>query len=102
MHENHGSAVKCENFVKSEITKLLQCDCIKEVSSHNVYIVSPLSVASNNRKNRLISDLNGFLRVLRFQYEDLGTFRDIFRLGDWFFNFDYKSGYRHVDIYPEH
>ena len=29
-HENHRSAVKCEDFVKSEITKLLQCGCIKK------------------------------------------------------------------------
>ena len=104
VHQNHRSAVKCEVFVKSEI-KLLQFGCIKEVSSDNVYIVSPLSVASNNGKNRLILDLrylNGFLRVPRFQYEDLRTFRDIFRRGDWFFKFDYKSGYHHVDIYPEH
>ena len=77
-----------------------------EVSSDNVYIVNPSwSVASNNRKNRLILDLrylNGFLRVLRFQYKDLRTLRDLFRLGDWFFKFDYKSGYHHVAIYPEH
>ena len=109
MYENHGSASKCGHFVKSEITKLSQCGCIKEVSSDNVYIVSHLSVfeciASKNGTNRLILDLrylNGFLRVLRFQYEDLRTCRDLFRLGDWFFKFDYKSGYHHVDIYPEH
>lgn len=57
MHENHRSAVKCVDFVKSEITKLLQCGCIKEVSSDNVYIVSPLRVVSNNGKNKLILDL---------------------------------------------
>ena len=28
--------------------------------------------------------------------------RDIFSLGDWFFKFDYKSGYHHVDIFPSH
>ena len=22
--------------------------------------------------------------------------------GDWFFKFEYKSGYHHVDIFPEH
>ena len=82
---------------------MLQCGRIKEVSSYNVYIKSPLSVASNNEKNRLILDLrylNGL--VLRFQYEDLRPFSDLFRLGDWFFKFDYQSGYHHVDIYPEH
>ena len=105
MHENHTSVVKCEDFAKSEITKLLQCGCTKKESSDNVYIASPLSAASNNGKNGVSLDLrylNGFLGVLRFQYEDLRTFRDIFRLGDWFFKFDYKSGYHHLDTYPEH
>ena len=67
--------------MKSEITNLLKSGCIKEVLSDNVYIVSPLSVASNNGKKRLILDLrylNGFLRVQRFQYEDLRTFSEIF------------------------
>ena len=66
VHKNHRSAVICEDFVKSEITNLLQSGCIKEVLSDNAYIVSPLSVASNNGKKRLILDLrylNGFLRV---------------------------------------
>ena len=57
MHENHRSAVKCGDFVKSEIAKLLQCGCIKEVSSDYVYIMSPLRVVSNNGKNKLILDL---------------------------------------------
>ena len=99
--KNHRSAVICEDFVASEITNLLKSGCIKEVLSDNVYIVSPLSVASNNGKKRLILDLhylNGFLRVQHFQYEDLRTFKDIFSQGDWFFKFDYKSGYHHVDI----
>ena len=44
MYENQRSAVKCGDFVKSEKTKSLQCGCIKEVPSDNVYNVSPLSV----------------------------------------------------------
>ena len=76
LHKNHRSAVICKDFVESEITNLLQSGCIKEVLSDNVYIVSPLSVASNNGNKRLILDLrylNGFLRVQRFQYKDLRT-----------------------------
>ena len=103
--DNHRSALKCEEFVSSEIDKLLCCDCIKKVSSYKVHIVSPLSVASHNGKQRLILDLrylNSFLRVPRFKYEDLRTFKDIFGPDDWFFKFDYKSGYHHIDIYPDH
>ena len=63
--------------------------------------MSPLSVAANSGKKRLIldlHDLNGFVRVTRFQYEDLRTFRDIFSQGDQFFKSGYKSGYHHIDI----
>ena len=76
LHKNHRSAVICKDFVESEITNLLQSGCIKEVLSDNVYIVSPLSVTSNNGNKRLILDLrylNGFLRVQHFQYKDLRT-----------------------------
>ena len=110
--ENHRSAIQCEEFVCSEIDKLLCSGCIKEVgrprpphSSDLVHVVSPLSVASHNGKNRLILDLryvNSFLRVQKFKYEDLRIFKEIFKLGDWFFKFDYKSGYHHVDIFPQH
>lgn len=105
MSENHKSAKRCEKFVVSEIEKLLCVGCIKEVSGDQVHVVSPLSVASNNGKNRLILDLryvNSCLRVLKFKYEDLRIFKDIFRPGDWIFKFDYKSGYHHVDIFPPH
>lgn len=30
------------------------------------------------------------------------TAADLFHQGDWFFKFDYSSGYHHVEIFPEH
>ncbi len=69
------------------------------------HVFSPLSVASNNGKQRLILDLryiNSCLRILKLKYEDLRTFQDLFRPGYWIFKFDYKSGYHHIDIFPEH
>ena len=46
--------------------------------------------------------VNKYLRIPKFKYEDIRTVRDIFSIGDWFFKFNYKSGYHHLDIIPSH
>jgi hypothetical protein len=102
---NHKSAARNEAFVTGELKRLLKIGCIREVSKSEACIISPLGVVSNTDKNRLILDLrffNSLLKSYRFKYEDLRTFRDIFQSGDWFFKFDYKSGYHHVDILPQY
>lgn len=89
----------------SELERLSKIGCVKEVSSNEAIIISPLGVVTNAEKNRLILDLrfvNSLLKSYQFKYEDLRTFRDIFETGDWFFKFDYKSGYHHIDILPQH
>lgn len=98
--ENHNSAWDEKQFVAEEIEELLLSGCIREVSLSETEVVSPLGVVTNSVKKRLILDLryvNKFLRIPKFKYEDIRTARDIFMLGDWFFKFDYKSGYHHVD-----
>ena len=102
---NHRSAICNQVFVAGELGRLLKCGCVKEVSRKEALVVSPLGVVSNSVKKRLILDLrfvNSFLKSYRFKYEDLRTLRDIFQAGDWFVKFDYKSGYHHVDIIPQH
>lgn len=103
--ENHKSAVDDKQFVTEQIKELLSAGCITEANLSEVHVVSPLGVVKNSVKKRLILDLryvNHFLRIPKFKYEDIRTTRDIFTLGDWFFRFDYKSGYHHVDILPSH
>jgi hypothetical protein len=77
-----------------------------EVGKHDISVCSPLSVAKNSSgKPRLILDLrfiNSHLRVQKFKYEDIRTASDLFQQGDWFFKFDYTSGYHHVEIFPAH
>ena len=46
--------------------------------------------------------VNKHLRSCKFKYEDIGTAADLFSKGDWFFKFDYKSGYHHREIFPQH
>ena len=36
------------------------------------------------------------------RYEDIRTLFDLFQSGYFFFTFDFKSGYHHVEIFPDH
>ena len=54
------------------------------------------------KKKRLGLDLrhvNKFLHKHTFRYENLDSLSQVFEKGDWFFNWDLKSGYHHVNIY---
>ena len=103
---NHNSASCHSEFVSLEISKLLVSGALLEVSSNNVQVCNPLGVAVNSSgKPRLILDLryvNQHLRSCKFKYEDIRTAADLFQKGDWFFKFDYTSGYHHLEIFPEH
>ena len=94
------------DFVSKELKKLVSTGAIVEVNKSELVVCSPLGVVCNaSGKLRLIVDLryvNKHLRVTKFKYEDIRTACDLFMTGDWFFKFDYKSGYHHVDIFPDH
>lgn len=68
-------------------------------------VCSPLSVVANAQgKLRLVLDLryiNQFLPERKFKYEGLGLVPQMFSKGEYFFTFDLKSGYHHVDIHPD-
>ena len=103
---NHASTIKHSDFVSEEITKLLSSGVLVEVGESDLTVCSPLSVVKNvSGKCRLILDLryvNQHLRVTKFKYEDIRTACDLFQQGDWFFKFDYSSGYHHIDIFLAH
>lgn len=104
--QNHKSALCNAEFVSAEISKLLKSGALVEVSPTDLLVCSPLGVAANSSgKLRLIVDLryvNQHLRSCKFKYEDIRTAADLFQQGDWFFKFDYTSGYHHVEIFAEH
>jgi hypothetical protein len=103
---NHASALKNSDFVLDEINKLLVSGALVEVEDNDIFVCSPLGVVTNTSgKSRLILDLryiNTHLRVTKFKYEDIRTASDLFQQGDWFFKFDYTSGYHHIEMFPEH
>ena len=69
-------------------------------------IVNPLSVSvQSSGKKRLILDLrhiNIHLYKQKFRCEDLHTIKNVFAKDFFVFSFDLKSGYHHVDIFPDH
>ena len=103
--QNSVSASRNKEFVTNEILDLLNSGCIREVSQNEIKVLNPLMVADNGQKLRLILDcrhVNSFLRVPRFKCDDIRTIRDLFEVGDYFFKFDIKSGYHHIDILEAH
>ena len=100
---NNRSAFQHPDFVTQAISELLGNCCIVE---HSVppFCVNPLSVAKG-KKLRLVIDLrhvNSFLVRFNFKYEDLRSLSQVLEEGHWFFTWDLKSGYHHVDICLEH
>ena len=56
--------------------------------SSEAHVMSPLSVAHNGSKPKLIlnlSYLNQFISVPKFKYQDIRCARDLFEKGDYFF-----------------
>ena len=100
---NNKSARDQPEFVAEAIQKLLKGRYIEE-QSEPPHCVNPLSVAKG-KKLRLVLDLrhvNGHLLKQSFRYEDLRSLSQLFEQQFWFFTWDLKSGYHHVEIYVSH
>ena len=67
--------------------------------------INPLHVVQqSNGKCRLILDLpylKEFVWKQSVRYEDIHTVFDLFQSGYFFFTFNLKSGYHHVEIFPD-
>ena len=103
-NNNNKSALENKDFVSKAIQELLhknlivQCDDIP-------HIVSPLSVAKNRTKLRLILDLsriNKFIKKNNIKYEDWKTALTYIQPHYWLVKFDIHSAYHHIDIYEPH
>ena len=97
--KNNKYALKNSDFVETAILKLLEEGKIAERADAS-FCVNPLSVVEGKKK-RLVLDLrhvNKFLYQPKFRYEDLSSLAQVFEQDNWFFNWDLKSGYHHVNI----
>ena len=85
--------------------ELLRDNRIEEVFSPPD-IINPLSVSvQSSGKKRIILDLrhiNLHIYKQKFRCEDIHTIKNVFSKDFFVFSFDLKSGYHHVDIFPDH
>ena len=49
-----------------------------------------------------LRNVNQYLFKSKFRCEDVSIAREVLNPGDFMFSFDLKSGYHHVEIFPEH
>ena len=104
---NNKTANLHEEFVMEAIEELLEGDMICEVGCReDLHVVNPLSVSvQSSGKKRLILDLrivNKCVLKQKFKFEDHKKALEYFVQGGYATKFDLKSGYHHVDIFPEH
>ena len=100
---NNTSALNDPSFVSEAISDLLRT---VEILDHQPDLINLLSVSvQSSGKKRLILDLrhvNLYVFKRTFCSEDLSVAIQIFSKGFYLFKFDLKSGYHHVEIFPEH
>jgi hypothetical protein len=103
---NNKNCFNYLEFMDKSIIDLLNSGAIVQVESVNdLFLVSPLNVADQGKKLRLIVNLrylNSHLRVHKFKFEDIYTFIDLADTGDKFISWDLISCYHHVNICIDH
>ena len=91
--------------MESAIDELVHIHAVVEVP-FIPHVVNPLSVSiQSSGKKRLILDLrhvNHFIWKQKFRCEDWRVLLSYVNKGDYLFSFDLKSGYHHIDIFPDH
>ena len=104
--KNNHSALQHAEFVYEAILELVSTNRVVEVAKSHLKIINPLSVSVQScGKKRLILDLryvNQHVFKQKFKFEDWRVALDFFEKGCFFTKFDLKSGYHHLDIFPEH
>ena len=103
--ENNPMNEDERSLLVQEIRNLVASGCVRECKREDLTVINPLKAKQNREKMRMILDLqyiNNHLRSCRFKCEDLRTATNLFEKDGYFFKWDYKNGYHHIDILPEH
>jgi hypothetical protein len=102
---NNSSAKNNPEFVTQAISTLLEKGLISECKEVPC-VVNPLSVSiQKSGKKRLILDLrhiNQYLWKSKIKFDDWNIALAYFEKGDYLICFDLKSGYHHINIFPDH
>ena len=103
---NNDSARGNSSFVTIAVNELVSLNLIKEIFCAPD-IINPLFVSTQRSgKQRLVLDLirhvNTFTYKQKFKCEDLSVATQVFDKCFYLFKFDLKSGYHHIEIFPDH
>ena len=103
---NNRSAQTHAEFVADAITELLSLGRVHQTRKEQLLVISPLSVSvQQTGKKRLILDLryvNQHVYKQRVKFDHWRTAINFFGKGTYFTKFDLKTGYHHLEIFPEH
>jgi len=100
---NNHSYHEHKDFAVSQILELIDKGKA-EILDHKPHTVNPLSVAVQRRKLRLIldcSNLNKYIEVPKFKYEDTKEALQYFKKGCAMFSWDLKNGYHLISIHKD-
>jgi len=104
--QNHHLTECQAEFVDGEIHRLLEEKALQELLPHKQAVLSPIGVVpKKNSKARLIIDmrlLNLYVRPPKFKYQSLRYLATLLRPGDFLFTIDFKDGFHHVEVHPDH
>ncbi len=101
---NNKSACEHSAFVENGIARLVATGSVRQTTAMP-HVISPLSVATNSSKPRLILDLswlNTHLGTCSIKYDALDSIVGLLPKDGFLGKFDMKSGYHHVDILVNH
>ena len=100
--ENRVFGRKEEEFVTSEISKLLNRGAIRQVSKEAIHCVLPLRcMPKKQNKHRLVLDcrhVNQSIICPTFSQEGIQTVTDIIQEGDKIISIDLENGFHHVPV----
>lgn len=99
-----SATVTYREFVSTELARLVAAGVVLRVSAQPPGVCG-ISVDDSRPKLRLIFNgipLNVFLSVARFRYEGINEARDILTPDHSLVQFDFRSAYHHVRIWPGH
>jgi hypothetical protein len=97
---NNKSSYENSDFVNKAVNELLEFNLIKEVSE-KPKVISPLSVAKNSSKLRLILDLsilNEYINCEKIKLEDQNEFYEMAKFCNYIVTYDIKSCYHQIDV----
>ncbi len=105
-HPNHCLDNLQEAFLNKEVKHLLQEQAIHLLCDDKPAMILPLGVVTKkNGKFHPIMDmrfLNSFLTVPKFKFKGLKELASIIHEGDWLVMIDFKDGFQHIEVHPDH